>query len=212
MNYLKGVFMKERANLISEVLVPGGHARAFEVKKGQFLEVIDVAGQQVADFIAFNEHDHNERLSPSHTFTALKSLALNVGDELRSTLRYPMFKIVEDTSPSHDLLIPACDEQRYLVDYDVSDHRSCVANFEEVLRSYGIGRDLFPAPFNFFQSTEIKQDGTLVQVPCRTEPGNFIFLEALKDVVGAVSACPMDLNPIGGSRITDIKVRIYQSV
>lgn len=204
--------MKKRGNLISEILVPGGHARAFELEKGQFLEIIDVEGQQVADFIAFSKQDHQERLSPSHTFTALKSLVLQVGDELRTTMRYPMLKVIEDTSPSHDLLIPACDEQRYLVDYGVSDHRSCVANFEEVLRPYGIGRDLFPAPFNFFQATEIKPDGKLVQVPCRTEAGNFIYLEALKDMIGAVSACPMDLNPIGGSRITDIKVRIYQTV
>lgn len=203
--------MRQSAELISELIVPGGHARAFEVKEGQFVEIIDVKGKQVADFFAFNEHDHHESASPPHTFTALKSLTLRIGDELRSTLRYPMFKIIEDTSPSHDLLIPACDEQRYLVDYGVSDHRSCVANFEEALQPYGIGRDLFPAPFNFFQSTEIKPDGDLVQEPCQTKAGDFIVLQALKDTICAISACPMDLNPIGGTDITDIAVRVYEA-
>ncbi|WP_158214045.1 DUF1989 domain-containing protein [Pusillimonas sp. T2] len=204
--------MKEGTKLISEIVVPGGHARAFEVKKGQFLEVIDLEGGQVADFFAFNQHDHKERLSPPHTLISLKSLAIRVGDELRSSRRHPMLKVIEDISPSHDLLIPACDEQRYLVDYGVANHRSCVANFEEALQPYGIGRDLFLEPFNLFQSTEIKPDGTLTQKPCLTKAGDYILLEALQDIIGAISACPMDLNPIGGSQITDIKVQIYQSV
>ena len=97
------------------------------------------------------------------------------------------------------------------MDYGVSEHRSCVANIEEALAPYGIGRALFPEPFNFFQYTEIKSDGQLVQQPSQTSSGDFIFLEALQDVIVAISACPMDLNPIGGSRITDIRVCVYQA-
>jgi len=203
--------MNKSVNLISELVVPGGYARAFMVTKGQYIKIIDVEGQQVADFFAFNEANHNERSSPPNTRVSLRSLTLRVGDILRSTLRYPMFRVIEDTSPTHDLLIPACDEQRYQVDYGVSEHRSCVANIEEVLAPYGIGRALFPEPFNFFQYTEIKSDGQLVQQPSQTSSGDFIFLEALQDVIVAISACPMDLNPIGGSRITDIRVCVYQA-
>jgi len=205
-----GNFMTDNKVLVSEVLVPGSHAKAFEVKKGQLLQIIDAEGGQVADFIAFDLNDHSEKLSPTHTRISLKSLTLKVGDTLRSSMRRPMFEIVEDTSPSHDVLIAACDEQRYLVDYGVAEHRSCVANFEEVLAPYGIGRETFPDPFNIFQSTHIEQDGTLVQEPCKTAAGDFILLKALTDVVGAVSACPMDLNPIGGTKVTDILVRVYE--
>src|SRR5690606_32987045 len=119
-------------------------------------------------------------------------------------------EVVHDTSPSHDLLIAACDERRYLVDYGVANHRSCVANVEEVLQPYGIGRDMLLEPFNFFQSTRIEPDGTLIQQPSPTRAGDAILLKALVDVIGAVSACPMDLNPICGSKITDIMVRIYE--
>jgi|SRR5690554_5759012 len=202
--------MSDDAKLVEQTLVPGGYARAFTVKQGQRLQILDVAGEQVADFFAFNALNHAESTSPSHTLISLRSLVLRVGDEIRSNLRYPMFKIVHDTSPSHDLLIPACDEQRYLLDYGVSDHRSCVANIEEVLRPFGIGRALFPAPVNFFQKTRIKPDGSIEQLPCATKPGDYIVLETLKDAIVAVSACPMDLNPIGGSKITDIQVSIYE--
>jgi uncharacterized protein len=201
--------MFKKGNLIQEVLIPGKYARAFEVRKGQLLQIVDVEGQQVADFFAFNKDNHEEKLSPPHTRTSLLSLSVKVGDQFRSSLRNPMFEVVEDTAKSIDLLIAACDERRYLVDYGVANHRSCVANFEEVLKGYGIPRDMFPEPFNIFQKTKIEPDGRLIQQPCPTKAGDYMVLKALMDVIGAVSACPMDLNPIGGSKVTDIMVRIY---
>jgi uncharacterized protein YcgI (DUF1989 family) len=202
--------MARKGKLVSEIRVPGGHARTFEMKKGQLLTITDVEGQQVADFIAFNKNNHEEKLSPPHTRTSLLSLRINVGDKLRSSLRNPMFEVIEDTTGSHDLLIAACDERRYLIDYGVENHRSCVANFEEALKPYRITRNMFPEPFNIFQSTKIEPDGRLIQQPCPSRAGDYIVLRALMDVIGAVSACPMDLNPIGGSKITDIMVRIYE--
>ena len=201
--------MFKRGKLIQEVLIPGRYAKAFEVKKQQLLQIIDVEGQQVADFFAFNKENHEEKLSPPHTRTSLLSLSVKVGDQFRSSLRNPMFEVVEDTAKSIDLLIAACDERRYLVDYGVANHRSCVANFEEVLKDYGITRNMFPEPFNIFQKTKIEPDGKLIQQPCPTKAGDYMVLKALMDVIGAVSACPMDLNPIGGSKVTDIMVRIY---
>lgn len=202
--------MAPKGKLISEVRIPGGYAKAFEVKRDQLLTITDVEGQQVADFFAFNKDNHAERLSPPHTRTSLLSLQIQVGDKLRTSLRNPMFEVIEDTAGSHDLLIAACDERRYLVDYGVRNHRSCVANFEEVLKPYGIPRSMFPEPFNIFQSTKIEPDGKLIQQPCPTEAGDYIVLRALMDVIGAVSACPMDLNPIGGSKITDILIKIHE--
>jgi len=202
--------MKDDAQLVQEVRVPGGHGRAFEVHKGQWLEVVDVEGGQVADLFAFNLQDHNIRSSPPNTRISLRSLSPKVGDAFYNSIRYPMLKILHDTSPSHDLLIPACDEQRYLVDYGVQNHRSCVANVEEALQPYGIGRELIPEPINLFQSTRIEADGTLVQKPCSTQPGDHIVMEAMEDMIVVISACPMDLNPIGGDQITDILARVYQ--
>jgi len=202
--------MAPQGKLISEVRIPGGYAKAFEVKNGQLLQIIDVEGQQVADFFAFNKDNHEEKLSPPHTRTSLLSLSVKVGDKFRSSLRNPMFEVIEDTAKSIDLLIAACDERRYLVDYGVENHRSCVANFEEVLKPYGITRKMFPEPFNIFQSTKIEPTGKLNQQPCPTKPGDYMVLRALMDLIGAVSACPMDLNPIGGLKVTDILVRIYE--
>lgn len=202
--------MIEMGTLVSEVRVPGGYAKAFEMKKSQFLTIIDVEGQQVGDFVAFSKSDLKEKLSPVHTRTSLLKVKISMGDILRSNYRNPMFKIVADAVGCHDILLAMCDEQRYLVDYGVKDHRSCLANFEEVLRTYGISREQIPDPFNTFQHTKIKADGSLLQLPGLSQPGDCIVLQALMDVIGAVSACPMDLNPIGGNKISDLIIKINE--
>jgi uncharacterized protein len=198
----------QNTTLKNQVQVPGGHARAFEVRRGQFLKVIDLEGGQVADFMAFNRADRSEKLSPTHTRTSLLSLRFTVGDQLRSNFRNPMFAVVEDTVGCHDFMLAACDAHRYLVDYGVSGHRNCVDNFEEALRPYSIGCGELPDPFNFFQNTAIDLNGKLTQQASQSHAGDFVVLEALMDVVAAVSACPMDLNPIGGDKITDILINI----
>lgn len=200
--------MLKTGTLIKEIRVPGGHARAFEMKKSQFLTIMDVEGQQVGDFIAFNKSDLEEKLSPIHTRTSLLSVKISVGDILRSNYRNPMFEVIEDTVGCHDILLAMCDERRYLVDYGVQDHRSCMVNFEEALKPHAISRKDFADPFNTFQHTKIEPNGKLEQLPGLSKPGDYIVFRALMDVIGAVSACPMDLNPIGGNRISDLIVKI----
>ena len=197
-------------NLIREIRIPAGHARAFEVKKSQSLTIIDLEGQQVGDFVAFNKDDHAEKLSPVHTRTSLLTLKIEVGDQLRTNLRNPMFEVLKDTVGCHDLLLAMCDERRYLIDYGVEDHRNCLANFEEALEPFGISRNQIPDPVNIFQNTEIKPDRTLAQRACVSQAGDHIVFRALMDVIGAISACPMDLNPIGGQKLTDLMVRIEE--
>jgi hypothetical protein len=40
------------------------------------------------------------------------------------------------------------------------------------------------------------------------KPGDAVELAALMDLVVAVSACPMDLNPISGFRIHDLELEV----
>jgi uncharacterized protein YcgI (DUF1989 family) len=202
--------MTPKRRKVQEIRIPAGHARAFEVQESQYLKIVDLDGGQVGDFIAFAMDNTSEKLSPVHTRTSLLSLKVGVGQALRSNLRNPMFEIVEDTVGCHDLLLAMCDERRYLVDYGVENHRSCMANFEEALGPYGIRRDQFPDPFNTFQNTEIDPNGRLVQAPGLSRAGDYIVFRALMDIIGSVSACPMDLNPIGSGKISDLMVEIYE--
>jgi uncharacterized protein YcgI (DUF1989 family) len=189
-----------------EILVPGGFARALPLRAGQFLEIVNEQGEQVCDFVAFNARDFTEYLSTTHTRSMLGRLTLRVGDLLRTVQRNPIFELVEDTVGVHDLLFAACDPRRYELDYGVTGHRSCRTNFVEVLAPYGVTYARVPDPINWFQSTPVRPDGTLDLEVSPARPGDRVVLRALMDVVAAASACPQDLNPVNGWRVTDIRL------
>src|SRR5215469_17925444 len=79
-----------------EILVPGGHGTAFVARAGQLVEIVDLEGQQVADFIAFAARNRTEWLSTTHTRSALLRLTLQVGDRVDSNWRRPMFEVIRD--------------------------------------------------------------------------------------------------------------------
>ena len=48
------------------IIEPAGHY-AGEVREGEVFRIVDIEGQQVMDFLAFNLNDLDERLSPENT-------------------------------------------------------------------------------------------------------------------------------------------------
>jgi uncharacterized protein len=191
-----------------EILIPGGYGAGFVVRVGQLLEVIDVEGQQVADFVAFAEQRRNEWLSTTHTRSSTLSLDLKVGDMLQTNWRRPMFEILSDDVGKHDVITSMCDARRYKMDYGVEDHRSCRSNFTEALAAWGITEWEMPDPFNLFQNAPVNADRTFGNEIPTGKPGDKIVFRTLIDAVAAVSACPQDLNPCNGFNPSPILIRI----
>jgi uncharacterized protein YcgI (DUF1989 family) len=192
----------------SEILIPGGYGEAFPIASGQFLEIVDVEGEQVADLVAFAAQDRREWASTSHTRSALLRLSLRVGDRLESNWRRPMFEIVHDDVGGHDIITQMCDERRYRIDYGVEGHRSCRSNYVEAFAPWGICEWEFPDPFNIFQNAPINPDRTFGNQVPPGKPGDRIVLKALMDSIVGISACPQDLNPCNGFKPTPILVRV----
>src|SRR2546427_4174928 len=116
--------------------VPGGAGRAVRVRAGDSIRVVDLAGGQVGDVFAFvadapDEHPGNEHHSAAHTRAATSRLFPAVGEPFLTDRRRPILTLVADTSPGeHDMLIAACDPQRY-AQLGAPDHRSCATNMRE---------------------------------------------------------------------------------
>jgi uncharacterized protein YcgI (DUF1989 family) len=51
-------------------------------------------------------------------------------------------------------------------------------------------------------------DGRVQFAESLARPGDVVEVRALMDAIAAVSACPMDLNPISGGRITDLALEV----
>lgn len=190
------------------IRVPAGFGRAFQVKAGQLLTIIDAEGQQAADFVVVHQQDFDERLSPVHTRRSLQSLFFKVGDCLMSSKNRPMLAIVKDTIGIHDANVPACDDTRFAVDFEVPGHRHCVGNMWEGLALHGLLRHQIPEPFNLFQNGPVTPDGRMKVTDPASKPGDHIAMVALCDLLCAVSSCPQDIIPGNGLQVTPIDILI----
>ncbi len=196
-----------------EVLAPAMHGCAFRVSKGDRFQIIDVKGQQVGDFIAFKADDRSEYFSPTHTVTQNWSIALKPGSVLASNKRNNLMTIIDDTVGYHDIIVPCCDTETYITRYGIHDHRSCLENMKEGLAAIGLA-DWEPHgenAWNVFMNTRIEPDGKMVYLQSTHGPGSTITIEALEDLVCALSACPQDQTPINGPECTEMLVRIWES-
>ena len=193
---------------VTEVLIPAGHGRAFPVPNGALLEIVDVEGQQVADFISIIENDPKEWLSATHSRSTFLRLNLKVGDRLQTNWRRDMYEVVSDDVGMHDLITSMCDA-RYRIDYGVENHRSCRSNFTEALAPWRYEEWQIPDVINIFQNAPIHADRTFGNEIPTSKAGDKIVLRATVDgIVAAISACPQDLNACNGFHPSPILARI----
>ena len=196
---------------LDEITVPAGHGHALILLQGARLTVRQTTGRQVVDLVAFREDDASEFVSPNHTIASSGRLWPAVGGHFLSNRRTPLLTLVADTVGRHDLIIAACDPWRYQYDFGVSDHRSCSDNFLEVLAPWSLLRHQLPQPVNLFQNMRYHEDGRVEFATSLAGPGDYVTLEARRPVLVAVSACPMDLNPISGGHPSDITLVVNQA-
>lgn len=197
--------------LVTDVVVAGGHADAVIVEDGDLLEVIDIEGQQVCDLIAFASTDRREWLSISHTRASTLRLNLALGDVLQSNWRRPMLEVLSDDVGMHDLITQMCDERRYRFDYNVEGHRSCRSNFTEVLAPWGIQEWEMPDPVNLFQNAPIHADRTFGNLVPTSVPGDSIVFRVMMPSIVSGSACPQDLNPCNGFAPSPIGLKVWRA-
>lgn len=189
-------------------VVAAGTGRAVVLRKGDRIQVIDVEGAQVGDVFAFAAGDPDEYLSASHTRTVTGRLFPAVGEHFVTNRRRPILRLVADTSPGvHDMLIAACDRERYRL-LGAPEHRSCADNLREALAGIGVGVGVVPQPVNIFMNIPVTDGGRLSWLPAVSRAGDAVTFEADIDCVVVVSACPMDLNAINGERVTDLALEL----
>jgi uncharacterized protein YcgI (DUF1989 family) len=193
----------------SRQTLPAREGIAVPLRAGERLRIINLHGGQVVDTWALARGDAREHLSMEHTRTSLGKLVPAAGDDLYSSCRRPLLKLVEDTSPGvHDTLIAACDRERYRQLGAEGDHANCADNFRRALSLCGIQTDRVPAPLNLFMNIRWDPDGRLEFLASPAQPGDHVTLEAATDVTVVLSACPMDLNPINAGGPVDVGLEV----
>ncbi|MFI6513779.1 DUF1989 domain-containing protein [Streptosporangium sp. NPDC050855] len=191
------------------LIVPAGQGRAVKIGAGQRVRVVDLDGGQVGDVFAFAADDVSEHLSASHTRAFTSRLFPAQGEHFVTDRRRPILTLRDDTSPGwHDMLIAACDPDRY-AGLGVRDfHASCADNLRRSLDQLGLSFPGTPQPVNVFMRIPV-EGSTLSWLSAISRPGDAITFEAAMDCVVVVSACPQDLVGINGHRPTPMAIDVF---
>ncbi|MEC1635226.1 DUF1989 domain-containing protein [Bacillus mojavensis] len=182
-----------------------------KLKKGQILKVVDVEGQQVADFVAYHAKDFYEHLDQGATIDANHSIHVKVNDHIYSNLYKPMLTLIEDTVGKHDLLLPACrpDMNRLLYGKQKDEFQdTCYDNMNRALEQFGVPKPHMHYPFAIFMNTVLDEKGNLsVETPL-SNAGDYVRLRAEMDLVVAFSSCPIEKGKCNGDSVTSIRVEV----
>lgn len=164
---------------------------AFELKKGQYLTVIDPRGEQVADLLAFRMSDRREVISSGRTLDYLSRIYLTTGDAIYSNRSNILLSIVHDDVGRHDFLLTPCSKDTFRIIYgDTHPHRGCFGNLAAALKPYGIAEDDIPVAFNCFMNVPIDaKTGALEVKPPLSKAGDKIVFRAHEDLVIGLTAC-----------------------
>ena len=155
------------------------------MEAGESFQIVNIEGSQVVDLWAFVQPDTKEFLSTKHTRSCLQKLIPEVGDNLHSNRRRPILKIVEDTSPGvHDMLLSACDIQRYELLGHVGYHKNCADNLTNSAKEFGHQLSDVPSPFNIFERVEIGPNGQLAIEPPLVGGRTVHYVESRSGLVG----------------------------
>jgi uncharacterized protein YcgI (DUF1989 family) len=197
--------------LVEDLKVPASQGKAFYMQEGDKVEIIDVHGKQVGDLMAWPSEIDGEWMSPAHTVTRNWSIHLKPGDHLATNMRRDIFAILEDTVGHHDIVVPCCDHETYVTRYGIVGHRSCLANLREALQELREERHTSgELAWNIFMKNRVTSDGKMIYEEPEHGPGSCIILEALMDVLCALSACPQDQTPTNGWNCSEMQVRIWR--
>ena len=198
-------WLKTLKDLIS---LPPQSGIAFELKKGQSLEVLDPEGQQVADLYCFSKDNPKEALSSGRTIDYNDTLFMTTGHFLYSQQSQKMLKILKDTCGRHDFLLTPCSlEMFHLVSGNQKYHPSCHENLVKAFNHFDIASDALGSTFNIFMNVTVSSMGEIkVDVPL-SKAGDFILFEAQMDLIVGLTACSDEGTNNG--RCKQIQYKIY---
>jgi aminomethyltransferase len=194
--------------------VDAATAHAYEVRAGEYVQVIDVEGKQCSDFLAFHRRKLERGLERGLDATTTRTLMgqayplPGLQGKFYDVDMDPLVEVVRDTVGRHDTFALAC-TAKYYEDLGYPGHVNCSENFNGEIAPYAIAPRKGWEALNFFYNTGFDANMVFVMDEPWSRPGDYVLLRAMTDLVCASSACPDDIDPANGWQITPVHVRVY---
>jgi aminomethyltransferase len=204
------------AEPVLDLRIDAATACSYEVREGQYIQIIDVEGRQCSDFVAFGARQLQDGVERGLDSTTTRYLMGNAYPQPGLFGKFydqdaqPLVEIVRDTVGRHDTFGLACNP-KYYEDMGYPGHVNCTDNFNAQLARYGVAaRKGWPA-LNLFYNTMFDDHNLLVFDEPWSRPGDYVLMQATTDLVCASSACPDDIDPSNAWVPTDVHVRVYDA-
>jgi aminomethyltransferase len=202
------------ADPLQDVRIEARTAFAYEIKAGQYLQIIDVEGRECSDFQCFDIAALDKGLERCIDATSTRHVvgksypAPGLLAKFYTQDFEPLVELVRDTCGRHDSFGTAC-TAKYYDDLGYPGHVNCSDNFNRALQPFGIQSRPGWMAINLFFNTNIDDANQMYFDEPWSRPGDYVLMRALKDMVCVSSACPCDVDPANGWNPTDIHMRIY---
>ncbi|MDB6101523.1 MAG: urea carboxylase-associated family protein [Gammaproteobacteria bacterium] len=200
---------------VLDEIVPAGEPWMGVVRKGQYLRIVDLEGNQAVDTLFYSAATMEERYSASDTVRAQGNLYLTTGTRLLSNEGNAMLQIVADTCGRHDTLGGACSAESNTVRYALEKRHmhSCRDNFLLALAraDCGLGKRDLPSNINFFMNVPVTPGGQLTFADGISAAGRYVEMRAEMDVIVLISNCPQLNNPCNAYNPTPVRLMVWDA-
>jgi aminomethyltransferase len=202
------------ADPLQDMRIDSRTAFAYEVKAGQYIQIIDVEGRQCSDFQCFDIEALDKNLERCIDVTSTRHVvgrsypAPGLLGKFYTREFEPMVELVRDTCGRHDSFGTAC-TAKYYDDLGYPGHVNCSENFNRALQPFGVRPRPGWMAINLFFNTNIDDTNQMDFDEPWSRPGDYVLMRALKDMICVSSACPCDIDPANGWNPTDIHMRVY---
>ena len=199
---------------IIEQLIKRRTAETYEVKAGEYIQIIDPGGRQCSDFLAFDTHKLSDGIESmlndksTRTFMGGAYPGPGLFSKFYDDDHQAMIEVVRDTVGRHDTFNLAC-TSKYYDDMGYMGHINCTDNFNKGLEKYDISSRKSWSAINLFFNTAIDANNVASFDEPYSRAGDYVLFRALRDLTCISSACPCDVDAANGWNPTDIFVRTY---
>jgi urea carboxylase-associated protein 1 len=199
-----------KSRILLDEIVPARAPWDHLVRAGETLRIVDLEGNQSADFLLYAAEDDSERYSAQDTIAAQGNIFLRAGSVLTSNEGRPMAEITATSVAHHDTIGGACSCESNTLRYGhhTKALHSCVDNFLISNARYGRTKRDIVSNINWFMNVPVEADGTLGIVDGISAPGLYVDLQMLMDSIAVISNCPQINNPCNGFNPTPLRVII----